>query len=215
MNKLVKIPLKFQQINDLLQWRNEHKKLVRAAVIPFPECEIISENGVKIRVKQQAPFSTVYCFTVSDTIKHEVKGRFHYAALTGIVTHGAPQLSHEDTQTAITVWATVMAYIVNFKPEMIEKEPEETAHEATPKNKTRRKTANKPCNRVIYLNPITYTTNEKNRSQRKYTAPACAFSVRGHYRHLKSGKIVYVHPYEKNTGKGKDTRNKIVKIMEV
>lgn len=215
VSELVKIPLKAQQIDDLLQWRDEHKELVRAAVIPFPECEIISENGVKIRVKQQAPFSTVYGFTVSDTIAHEVNGRFNYATLTGIVTHGAPQLSHEDTQTAITVWATVMAYIVNFKPEVIEKESEETAHEATPKNKTRRKAANKPANRVIYLNPISYTTNEKNRLQRKYTAPACAFSVRGHYRHLKSGKIVYVHPYEKNAGKSKDTRNKIVKIMEV
>lgn len=211
----MKIPLKVQQITDLLQWRDEHNELVRAAVIPFPECEIISENGVKIRVKQQAPFSPVYGFTVSYTIAHEVKGRFNYATLTGIVTHGSPQLSHEYTQTAITVWGTVMAYIVNFEPEVIEKKPEETAHDEIAKNKTRRKTANKPCNLVIYLNPIAYTTNEKNRSQLKYTAPACAFSVRGHYRHLKSGKIVYVHPYEKNAGKSKDTRNKIVKIMEV
>lgn len=34
------------------------------------------------------------------------------------------------------------------------------------------------------------------------------FGVRGHYRHYKSGKVVFVHPYEKNKGKPqrKDTR---------
>lgn len=203
-----------QQINDLLQWRDAHKELVRAAVIPFPECEIISENGIKIRVKQHDGFPSVYSFTVSNIILHEVMGRFDYMKITRRVVHGVPELSMEDTQTAINMWAVLMAYIVNFQPEVVEKEPEESAHEATAKSKTRRKAANKPANRVIYLNPITYTTNEKNLSQRKYTAPSCAFSVRGHYRHLKSGKTVYVHPYEKNTGKSKDTRNKIVKIGE-
>lgn len=212
---MVKIPLKVQQINDLLQWRDEHKELVRAAVIPFPECEIISENGIKFRVKQDAQEKSIYHFMVSNTIAHEIMGRFSYWPSLQYITENDKRLNKENIQSVITVWGTVMAYIVNFQPEVIEKEPEETAHETTTKNKTSIKAANKRSDRVIYLNPITYTTNEKNRSQRKYTAPSCAFSVRGHYRHLKSGKIVYVHPYEKNTGKSKDTRNKIVKIMEV
>ena len=39
--------------------------------------------------------------------------------------------------------------------------------------------------------------------------------VRGHYRHMKSSKVVSVHPYEKKSEKEKDRRNKVVKIMEV
>lgn len=212
---MVKIPLEIEQINALLRWRDEHKDLVRACVVPFPSCEIMSENGIKIRVQHQNDFPSIYKFTVSNTILHEIKGRFDYTTMTGRVIHGAPQLSHEDTQTAITVWATVMAYIVNFEPEIIEKECGEPEKKENNRRSTSPRKQKRPENGVLYLNPIKYITDGKNATQRKYTPPACAFSVRGHYRHLKSGKVVYVHPYEKNTGKDKDKRNKIVKIGEV
>lgn len=212
---MVKIHLKVEQINALLKWRDEHKELVRACVVPFPSCEIMSENGIKIRVQHQNDFPSIYKFTVSNTIFHEIKGRFDYTTMTGRVIHGAPQLSHEDTQTAITVWATVMAYIVNFEPEIVEKYQDEAgATENKPRSASPRK-QKRPENSVLYLNPIKCITEGKNATQRKYTLPTCAFSVLGHYRHLKSGKVVYVHPYEKNTGKEKDKRNKIVKIGEV
>lgn len=212
---MVKIPLGIEQINALLRWRDEHKDLVRACVVPFPSCEIVGKNGVKIRTQQNKDFPSVYSFTVSNTILHEIKGRFDYMTMTGRVIHGAPQLSHEDTQTAIAVWATVMAYIVNFEPEIIEQECDEPENKESKRRITSPRKQKRPENRVLYLNPTKYITESKNAVQRKYTPPSCAFSVRGHYRHLRSGKVVFVHPYEKNTGKDKDKRNKIVKIMEV
>ena len=48
---MVKIPLTSEQIKSLLAWRDQHKELVRAAIIPFPKCSIISENGMKIRAE--------------------------------------------------------------------------------------------------------------------------------------------------------------------
>lgn len=212
---MVKIPLTIEQINALLKWRDEHKEIVRACVVPFPYCEIISENGVKIRTQQNKDFPSVYSFTVSNTILHEVMGRFDYMTMTRRVVHGAPQLSHEDTQTAITIWATVMAYIVNFEPEIVEKEQGETKNKESKRRSTSPRKQKRPENRILYLNQIKYITEGKNATQRKYTPPSCAFSVRGHYRHMKSRKVVYVHPYEKNTGKEKDKRNKIVRIGEV
>lgn len=212
---MVKIPLSVEQINALLKWRDEHKELVRACVVPFPECEIISENGMKIRVRKSDVFPTIYNFIMSDTIQHEIVGRFEYMTMTGAVHHGAPRLHENDVQSAITVWATVMAYIVNFEPHFVEKpkanvEPKDTEpRSASPRKQKRAE------NSVLYLNPIKFIGESKNASQRKYTPPSCAFSVRGHYRHLKSGKVVYVHPYEKNTGKEKDKRNKIVRIVGV
>lgn len=212
---MVKIPLTIEQINALFKWRDEHKEIVRACVVPFPYCEIISENGVKIRVQQNEDFTSVYNFTVSNTVLHEVKGRFDYMTITGKVVYGVPQLSHDDTQTAITVWATVMAYIVNFEPEIIEQEYDEPENKESKRRSTSPRKQKRPGNRILYLNPTKYITESKNVVQRKYTPPSCAFSVRGHYRHMKSGKVVYVHPYEKYTGKEKDKRNKIVKIVEV
>ena len=212
---MVKIPLTVKQINALLKWRDEHKELVRACVVPFPVCEIISENGVKIRIAQHEDIKFIYNFTVSDTKSNLVNGRFEYSTITGTVKHSFPKLSHEDTQTAITMWATVMAYIVNFEPEFVEKEQDETESKESNRRGTSQQKRKWPENSVLYLNPIKYITESKNVIQRKYTPPSCAFSVRGHYRHLKSGKVVYVNPYEKNTGKEKDKRNKIVKIGEV
>ena len=212
---MVKIPLTVEQINALLQWRDEHKELVRACVVPFPSCEIVGENGVKIRTQQNKDFPSVYSFTVSNTILHEVKGRFDYMTMTGSVIHGEPQLSHEDTQTAITVWATVMAYIVNFEPEIVENDQDEVDTSAKEPRSASPRKQKRPENSVLYLNPVKFISKNKNAARRKYTPPTCAFSVRGHYRHMQSGKVVYVHPYEKNTGKDKDKRNKIVKIGEV
>ena len=212
---MVKIPLTIEQINALLRWRDEHKDLVRACVVPFPSCDIISENGVKIRAQQNNDFPSVYKFTVSNTVLHEVNGRFDYMTMTGKVIHGVPRLSYDDTQTAITVWATVMAYIVNFEPKIVEKENcEARRKDDNPRSASQRK-QKQPQNSVLYLNPVKFISESKNAVQRKYTPPACAFSVRGHYRRMKSGKVVYVHPYEKNTEKEKDKRNKIVKIGEV
>lgn len=212
---MVKIPLSVEQINALLKWRDEHKELVRACVIPFPECEIISENGVKIRIVRHEDIKFIYNFTVSDTKSNLVNGRFEYSTITGTAKNSFPKLSNEDTQTSITVWATVMAYIVNFEPHFVEKPKANVESKDTEPRSTSPRKQKRSENSVLYLNPIKFISESKNASQRKYTPPSCAFSVRGHYRHLKSGKVVYVHPYEKNTGKEKDKRNKVVKIMEV
>ena len=212
---MVKIHLKVEQINALLKWRDEHKELVRACVVPFPVGEIISENGVKIRARQFEEFPSVYSFTTSNTILREVVGRFEYKSMTRAVQHGFPRLPDDDVQSAITVWASVMAYIVNFEPEIVQIDDESSKPDINKHRSTSPRKQKRPENSVLYLNPVKFICESKNAVQRKYTPPACAFSVRGHYRHLKSGKVVYVHPYEKNTGKEKDKRNKIVKIGEV
>lgn len=212
---MVKIPLSVEQINAPLKWRDEHKELVRALIIPFPECSITSENNMKVRVKQDKAYKSVYHFTVSNTKVHYVAGRFAYETKSEKVYNGLPIADKETIQSAITVWASVMAYIVNFDPEIVEKEDGEPENKSSKQRSTSQQKQKRPENSVLYLNPIKYITDGKNATQRKYTPPSCAFSVRGHYRHLKSGKVVYVHPYEKNTGKEKDKRNKIVKIGEV
>lgn len=209
----MKIPLTSEQVEKLLAWRDQHKELVRAAIIPFPECSIISENGMKIRA-EWARTGTFYSFTVTDTHGHKVLGRFVYASKTGRVRQGLPRLSDDDIKSAITIWATVSAYIVSFQPELVER-PGDSVGAAASVHTSSAKAASKAADRVIYLRPIVFTSEHESPVKRKYTPCENAFSVRGHYRHYKSGKVVYVQPYEKNAGKEKDKRNKVLKIGEV
>lgn len=210
----MKIPLTGEQVEKLLAWRDQHNDLVRAAVIPFPECSIISENGMKIRA-EYGGIDGFYMFTVTDCNARSVKGKFIFDLESMKVFHESPKLSQEETQTTITIWATVSAYILNFQPELIEADQKEPKSNGASVHKAIGKAANKAADRVLYLKPITFTHEHENATKRKYTPCENTFSVRGHYRHYKSGKVVYVHPYEKNTGKEKDKRNKVLKIGEV
>lgn len=211
---MVKIPLTAEQVEKLLAWRDQHKELVRALVIPFPECSIISENGMKIRA-EYGGIDGFYMFTVTDCNARSVKGKFVFDPESMKVFHESPKLSQEETQTTITVWATVSAYIVNFQPELVEADRKEPKSSGATVHKAIGKAANKASGRVVYLKPIVFTHEGENAVKRKYTPCENAFSVRGHYRHYKSGKVVYIQPYEKNTGKDKDKRNKVLKIGEV
>lgn len=213
---MVKIPLTSEQVEKLLAWRDQHKELVRALVVPFPECSILSENGMKIRIEQDEALKSVYHFTVTDTNAHKVKGRFTYSTKTSYLYlwHGLPELSKDEAQTTITVWAAVSAYIVNFQPELVERSGDSVGAAASVHTSSA-KAANKAADRVIYLRPIVFTSEHESPVKRKYTPCESAFSVRGHYRHYKSGKVVYIQPYEKNTGKEKDKRNKVLKIGEI
>lgn len=209
---MIKIPLTINQINDLLKWRDDHKNLVRNLIVPFPECEIISENGMKIRSVKDNGSENVYAFTVSDTNAHEVRGRFKYNIISKSVEQISPKLPEEDTQSAITVWASVLAFVLNFHPEVIKK----TSNSTEDTNGSREKEkSTQQKDHVVYLKNVYQYTDSINPQKRKYTPCETQFSVRGHYRHMKSGKIVYIKPYEKNTGKKKTNQKKILKIGDI
>lgn len=62
---------------------------------------------------------------------------------------------------------------------------------------------------VIDLNNIYIYKNEDHLEKREYTRSGIGWTVRGHYRHLKSGKVVYVRQHKKG---GNDFRPKKYKI---
>lgn len=211
---MVKIPLTTEQIKSLLVWRDQHKKLVRALVIPFDDCCIISADAGAM-VKARKSSESCYVITASNTESHEIYCKFLFDCASWKVVEKWGRIKDEFKQNSITVWATVSAYIVNFQPELVEVDQKEPKSNGTTVHKANAKAANKAADRVIYLNPITFTHEHENAVKRKYTPCENAFSVRGHYRHYKSGKVVYIQPYEKNAGKEKDKRNKVLKIGEV
>lgn len=211
---VVKIPLTSEQIKSLLVWRDQHKELVRALVIPFDDCCIISSDAGAM-VKARKSSESCYVITASNIESHEIYCKFLFDCSSWKVVEKWGHVKDDFKQNSITVWATVSAYIVNFQPELVERDQGKAKSNGASVHKAIGKTANKAADRVVYLNPITFTHENESGAKRKYTPCENAFSVRGHYRHYKSGKVVYVHPYEKNTGKEKDKRNKVLKIGEV
>lgn len=57
---------------------------------------------------------------------------------------------------------------------------------------------------IIRISDIICTPVEAStRGFRSYTKPTREISVRGHYRHYRSGKTIWIDEYKKNTGKDK------------
>ena len=59
---------------------------------------------------------------------------------------------------------------------------------------------------LVVMNNIRIITDDsaaiRRLVSRKYVRTATGWSVRGHWRHLRSGKTVFVRPYEKGSGRG-------------
>lgn len=68
---------------------------------------------------------------------------------------------------------------------------------------------------IFSLNSLQFRTANKKAAaalkSRKFTRYSEGWSVRGHYRHYKSGKTVYIESFEK--GKSKETKNKAKKYI--
>jgi len=73
------------------------------------------------------------------------------------------------------------------------------------KSKKGKKTIKIPLEKIVKKSRENVHCSFNNREKCKFS-----FSVRGHYRHLKSGKTVFIKPYKKN--RGKPERDSIYRI---
>lgn len=97
-------------------------------------------------------------------------------------------------------------------PEIKEVERQERTHTSiAKKNKNIKSQANSIAVKVVKINNIKIkTVNSKLAAKiksKKIHHIAGSWEVRGHFRHYKTGKVVYIKPYEK----GKDSQNRIKK----
>ena len=64
----------------------------------------------------------------------------------------------------------------------------------------------------IFLSPgISFTVQNENAIPRGFQRHCEAWMVRGHYRHYKSGKTIFIAPYKKGSGRLKDTEYSVQK----
>ena len=194
-----KIILHSQDVETLLKWRDNNADLVRRNPTPFKSILIeFPDTNIIIKAYNDAGKIAFYL-----QVNGEKAGKITGLQLAGGLfqeTKNTTKLNKEDKQSIITVYASLMAFIVYNKPAIAAAAPPDPRQDKTKKAKHGAQRSKKG---------ITYIFKHSSsgpRLQRRgqHASPAGTFSVRGHYRHYKNGKTVWIQPYNKGTGGHKD-----------
>lgn len=194
-------------IEKLLAWRDEHKELVRSMPVPLRDVKIqIVESGISIKCFRSDKKLKLYLDGPTRKLGHVVfapLGNGLWKKKTS--TLPADCNPAETEQGALTVYGSLMAlmaYGASEAPAATEVEHEPKAH-ADHKRSTR-------------WNPVgtTYILHSSGKRlsvapKGHHASPSCSFTVRGHFRHYRSGKTVWIAEYRKGTGKEQSKTYKI------
>ena len=198
MDKLI---LTREDITALIAWRDEHKAEVRSHPASLRALEIIApevgwslkgiRDGDNLRLHaNQSGQSLGYCqFT-------RLPNGFWSA------TKNRMQTSQEHLQSLLSIYCVVMAVMAYGwqKPDEDEESEEKPERKPSMKVKKRAKPkVGKPITYIIRRANGAFTVAPKGSRAR----PRGEFSVRGHYRHYRSGKVIWIAEYRKGTGKKK------------
>lgn len=195
-----KIILTSANVETLLKWRDNNTEYIRRNAAPFKGIMLeFPETKIIIKAINDGQRITFYIringANVGKITGQQIPGGFFKAI------KNTTKLKSDDVQSIITVYASLMALIVYYKPEK------------APETKTR-KEAQKPSGKHQRKSGITYIFQSGGSFPRlapkgTHASPAQPFSVRGHYRHYKNGHTVWIAPYRKGEGK---TKNKTYKL---
>jgi hypothetical protein len=200
-----KIILHSQDVETLLTWRDNNADLVRRNAAPFKGIMLeFPDTSIIIKVYNDAGKIAFYL-----QVNGEKAGKITGLQLPGGLFQekkNTTKLKKDDVQSIITVYASLMAFIVYHKPAA-------AAAAAPDPHQDKPKKAGK-ARQQRRKNGITYIFNHSSSGPRlqqrgKHASPAGTFSVRGHYRHYKNGKTVWIRPYKKGTGGHKDKTYKL------
>ena len=193
-----KIILHSQDVETLLQWRDNNADLVRRNPAPFKSILIeFPDTNIIIKAYNDAGKIAFYL-----QVNGNKAGKITGQQLPGGLFQekkNTTKLKKDDVQSIITVYASLMALIVYHKPETpaATKEPRQERQKTAKTGKKRRQ------NGVTYLLKSS-ASGPRIQPRGQHSSPAGAFTVRGHYRHYKNGKTVWIRPYHKGTGGHKD-----------
>ena len=203
MNKVI---LKENDLEFLLRWRDAHKDLVRLSVNPVHAIRIeCVDSGYAITgIRNDRRLDLVV--NKSGRSWGKVSFEIMENGFCRLIEDKA-KLREEDRQAVLTVYCSVIAFMV-FGNETIEYadvyEPTTNA-DKKPTKKSAKKARQKG---------YTYILDHSGKAVRmkiqgSHASPKGMFSVRGHYRHYRNGKVVWVAEYTKGTGQKKGKKYKI------
>ena len=191
-----KIILSIGDVQALLSWRDQNKDLIRRNAAPFKAIMLqFPESFIDIKAYNDAGKITFYVI-VNGHKAGKITGRQLPGGLLQ-VKNNTTTLKSNDVQSIITVYASLMAFIVYHTPE---------AAAAKEARQERPNKANKGNRQQRRQEAITYILKSSASGpyitrHGQHRSPAGTFTVRGHYRKYKSGKSIWIAPYTKGNGK--------------
>lgn len=201
-----KIELMTKDVTALFAWRDEHVDLVRRMPAPLKAVEILFvETGYRIvGIRSGASLKLTLShgyeklgskdLTVAGPNLVEKKSRLM-------------KVTRDQFQSAIAAYCALMALMTYGNSEI---EPEEVE----PRQQVRRSAAASTKPRRKTTRRVTYIIRNSGSSlsvapRGSHAKPSGIFNVRGHWRHYKSGKVVWIAEYKKGTGKKKSKTYKV------
>ena len=192
------------KVQDLFEWRNANKDLVHKFT-PYLEDVVIKVGGLSIHVEKSPDLTMSYRFTVYNTEekllvqdwnRHTMIGNISYNKVPKDIIEN-DEMAKDYAQSVISSYCTLMAYMGRDK-EIV------TKKEITQKKVKDRKKKGGKGKKVTYIRNTVYTVTGdfkmEPETKRTYTPSKEPFKVTGHWRHYKSGKIVWVDGYTKGKG---------------
>lgn len=197
-----------EDMEFLFDWRDKHIDYVHQCVCPIRAIKIISKvNGIAIT-----------CVRDGDTIKVNVTldERPYGKLIVHILPSGfykvddktSKILDMEAIQSIMTTYASTMALLaygneITRPTKQIDRKPTDNKHKPIKKKSKKSKASG-----------ITYVLRRDSKTAAimphgKHRSPQGTFNVRGHFRHYKDGKIVWIEEYSKGRG---DKKSKTYKL---
>ena len=195
-----KIILLSNDIITLLKWRDQNKELIRRNAAPFKGIILeFPDTNINIKAYNDAGKLSFYLY-ISGNKAGKISGRQLPGGLFQ-EKKNTTELNKDNIQTIITVYSSLMAFIVYHNPAPASGAPRDQ-HQDQPK-KVKNGAQRSKKSSITYI--FKHSSNGPQLQRRgQHRSPAAAFTVRGHYRHYKNGKTVWIKPYNKGTGGKKD-----------
>lgn len=204
--------LKNKDVETLFAWRDRNKDLVRRGANPMKGIEVILPD-VKSRVKyvRTENILNIHYAVANESFNYKIEiitGKWKIAKQPA-KGFGAQQTFIEDI---VGMYFALMALIV-YGDDVQYTEQELDIIDSITTEKSKAKPAQKQTHikrdNVIYLfnKEPSGKLSVKRKGERR--SPRGQFNVRGHFRHLKGGKVIWIAEYKKGTGTKKNKTYKL------
>lgn len=201
-----RIVITVADVERILAWRDDHVDLVRSMPCPLREVEIhITESGMKVKCFRTDKKLKLYIDSPSGKIGHVVfvpigSGLWRKKTSTIPMNYNPA----ETEQGALTVYGSLMALMTYGMGSI-----HGCVATTTSKAPAERKSSTKP-----HTESTTYIIHSAGKQltivpRGHHASPACSFTVRGHFRHYKNGKTIWISEYQKGTGSRKSKNYKL------
>lgn len=197
-----RVMLNRDDITFLFDWGRKHKELVCMLPNPLKIVEIVfPHNGIRIKGVREEKWLTLYVYNAQlkiSRVKFEISSDNLLIKRKGIIN-----MTKESFESILACYCSLMAYMVYEKPTIIQV-TEEVPQENAEQHKSVQKKG-KNATYIIQHKKVSARTN----SVVHHASPKGIFTVRGHLRRYKNGKVIWIKEYKKGTG---DKKSKLYKL---